>query len=61
MVEAEEQGFVQQLVPHLPVEAFAAAVLHRLARRNPDQLRRSPVAQPAPYGVKSVEALIAAG
>ncbi|CAH2396494.1 hypothetical protein MES5069_1370001 [Mesorhizobium escarrei] len=29
--------------------------------RNPDQLRRSPVAQPAPYGVKPAEALIAAG
>ncbi|MER9664264.1 IS3 family transposase [Mesorhizobium sp. M0159] len=29
--------------------------------RNPDQLRRSPVAQPAPYGVKPAEALTAAG
>ncbi|MER8996197.1 IS3 family transposase [Mesorhizobium sp. M0678] len=29
--------------------------------RNPDQLRRSPVAQPAPYGVQPAEALIAAG
>src|ERR1700678_2807316 len=29
--------------------------------RNPDQLRRSHVAQPAPQGVKSAEALIAAG
>jgi putative transposase len=29
--------------------------------RNPDQLRRSPVAHPAPYGVKPAEALIAAG
>ncbi|MES0003369.1 IS3 family transposase [Mesorhizobium sp. M0051] len=28
---------------------------------NPDQLRRSPVAQPAPYGVQPAEALIAAG
>lgn len=26
--------------------------------RNPDQLRRSPVAQPAPYGVQPAEALI---
>lgn len=34
MVEAEEQGFVQQLVAHPPVEAFAEAVLHRLARRD---------------------------
>ena len=29
--------------------------------RNPDQLRRSPVAHPARYGVKPAEALIAAG
>jgi putative transposase len=29
--------------------------------RNPDQLRRSSVAHPAPYGVKPAEALIAAG
>jgi putative transposase len=29
--------------------------------RNPDQLRRSPVAPTAPHGVKSTEALIAAG
>jgi transposase InsO family protein len=29
--------------------------------RNPDQLRRSPVASPAPDGAKSAEALIAAG
>ncbi|MEQ1956327.1 IS3 family transposase [Mesorhizobium sp. CN2-181] len=29
--------------------------------RNPDQLHRSPVAHPAPYGVKPGEALIAAG
>ena len=29
--------------------------------RNPDQLRRSPVAHTAPYGVKPAEALIAAG
>lgn len=29
--------------------------------RNPDQLRRSPVARPAPYGAKPAEALIAAG
>ncbi len=29
--------------------------------RNPDQLRRSPVAPPAPHGVKPAEALIAAG
>ena len=29
--------------------------------RNPDQLRRSPVAPTAPHGVKTAEALIAAG
>ena len=29
--------------------------------RNPDQLRRSNVAPPAPHGVKPAEALIAAG
>jgi putative transposase len=29
--------------------------------RNPDQLRRSPVATPAPNGVKPAEALIATG
>ena len=29
--------------------------------RNPDQLRRSPDAHTAPYGVKPAEALIAAG
>lgn len=29
--------------------------------RKPDQLRRSPVAQPAPHGVQPAEALIAAG
>jgi hypothetical protein len=29
--------------------------------RNPDQLRRSPIAQTAPQGVKPAEALIAAG
>jgi putative transposase len=29
--------------------------------RNPDQLRRSPVAPPTPHGVKPAEALIAAG
>jgi putative transposase len=29
--------------------------------RNPDQLRRSPVAQPAPQGVQNPETLTAAG
>jgi excisionase family DNA binding protein len=29
--------------------------------RNPDQLRRSPVAQPTPQGVQNAETLIAAG
>ena len=30
-------------------------------RRNPDQLRRSPVAQPTPHGVQTAEALTVAG
>jgi len=34
VVEAEEQSFVQQLIAHTTVEAFAEAVLHGLARRN---------------------------
>lgn len=34
VIEAEEQGFVEKLVPHPAVEAFTEAVLHRLARRN---------------------------
>ena len=34
VVEAEEQRFVQQLIAHTTVEAFAEAVLHRLARRD---------------------------
>lgn len=29
--------------------------------RNPDQLRRSPVAQPTPHGVQTAEALTEAG
>jgi transposase InsO family protein len=47
---------------YLTPAAYAAnlsATCDRL--RNPDQLRRSHVAQPAPQGVKSAEALIAAG
>src|SRR3954462_14114541 len=34
VIEAEEQGFVEKLVPHPAVEAFTEAVLHRLAPRN---------------------------
>jgi putative transposase len=42
--------------------AFAANLAATCDRlRNPDQLRRSHVAPPAPYGVKPAEALIAAG
>src|SRR3954470_4105436 len=32
MIEAEEQGFVQEFVAHAAVEALAEAVLHGLAR-----------------------------
>jgi hypothetical protein len=32
VVEAKEQGFVQELIAHASVEAFAEAVLHRLVR-----------------------------
>ncbi len=42
-----------------PYAAHLAATGDRL--RNPDQLRRSPVAQTAPQGVNNAEALIAAG
>ena len=31
MVDAEEQGFVQQLITHPAVEGFAVAILHGLA------------------------------
>jgi putative transposase len=42
--------------------AFAANLTATCDRlRNPDQLRRSHVATPAPYGVKPTETLIAAG
>jgi len=42
--------------------AYAASLTATDDRlRNPDQLRRSPVAQPAPHGVINAEALIAAG
>ena len=34
MIDAEEQGLVQQLVAHPAVERLAVAVLHGLARRN---------------------------
>ena len=46
-------------VGYLTPAAYAAATCDRL--RNPDQLRRSHVAPPAPHGVKPAEALIAAG
>ena len=32
MTQAVEQVFVQTLVPHMSVEAFDEAILHRLAR-----------------------------
>ena len=34
VIEAVEQGFVQELVAHAPVEALDEAVLHRFARRD---------------------------
>ena len=34
VIEAEEQGFVEELVAHAGVEALAKAVLHRLAGRD---------------------------
>ena len=47
---------------YLTPAAYAAKLTATGDRlRNPDQLRRSPVAPPAPNGVKSAEALIAAG
>ena len=47
-------------IPH--AAAYAANLTATDDRlRNPDQLRRSPVAQPAPHGVLSAETLIAAG
>ncbi|MCK1686055.1 IS3 family transposase, partial [Bradyrhizobium sp. 145] len=42
--------------------AYAASLTATCDRlRNPDQLRRSHVAPPAPRGVKQAETLIAAG
>ena len=47
---------------YLTPVAYAANLAATGGRlRNPDQLRRPPVATPAPYGVKTAEALIAAG
>jgi hypothetical protein len=47
---------------YLTLAAYAANLAATGDRlRNPDQLRRSPVDQPAPYGVKPAEALIQAG
>ena len=34
VIEAEEQGFVEKLIPHPAVEALAEAVLHRLSGRD---------------------------
>ena len=34
LIEAEEQGFVEQLVAHPAIEAFTEAVLRRFSRRN---------------------------
>src|SRR5215212_5917194 len=51
VIEAEEQGLVQELVPHAPVEALADAVLHRLARC--DEVPGDPVlARPAKHGIR---------
>ena len=51
-------GYITYITP----AAYAANLTATDDRlRNPDQLRRSPVAHPAPYGVKPAEALIAAG
>uniref|UniRef100_UPI0004897742 integrase core domain-containing protein n=2 Tax=Bradyrhizobium sp. Cp5.3 TaxID=443598 RepID=UPI0004897742 len=53
--------------PHSSLEyltpaAYAATLTATGARlRNPDQLRRSPVAPPAPHGVENPETLTAAG
>jgi putative transposase len=47
---------------YLTPAAFAATLTATDDRlRNPDQLRRSPVAQPAPQGVQNPETLTAAG
>ena len=47
---------------YLTPAAYAATFTATGARlRNPDQLRRSPVAPPAPHGVQKTETLIAAG
>jgi putative transposase len=47
---------------YLTPAAYAANLSATGGRlRNPDQLRRPPVASPAPHGVKSAEALINAG
>ena len=47
---------------YLTPAAYAANFVATGGRlRNPDQLRRPPVATPAPHGVKTAEALIAAG
>jgi transposase InsO family protein len=47
---------------YLTPEAYAANFIATDDRlRNPDQLRRSPLAQTAPQGVKPAETLIAAG
>ncbi|MHC2585442.1 hypothetical protein ACVMHR_010240 [Bradyrhizobium diazoefficiens] len=47
---------------YLTPAAYAANLTATCDRlRNPDQLRRSHVAPPAPRGVKQVETLIAAG
>jgi transposase InsO family protein len=47
---------------YLTPAAYAATFTATGARlRNPDQLRRSPVAPPAPHGIQKTETLIAAG
>jgi hypothetical protein len=34
VIEAEEQGFVEELIPHSAIEAFTKAVLHRFSRHD---------------------------
>src|SRR6476620_3426000 len=47
---------------YLTPAAYAATFTATGARlRNPDQLRRSPVAPPAPHGLQKTETLIASG
>jgi hypothetical protein len=53
LIEAEEQGFVEQLVAHPAIEAFTEAVLRRFSRRN-EMLGDLIVLRPGQHGVNSV-------